>query len=632
MLFFQVILLFLTLHINLNSEALASIIINPAPIEQDVSNSFLAENAEDQKRINNSLRFGYFSGTKWINITLSNQTTTPIRKYMYFDSLTGKINLYEKNVLPNSPLIHVAESGSSIPYSNRDVKGTFSSFKIYIPPSSEKTYYLSITSRHNINSKVFIGTHQNLEEKQIEKLDFINFYIGGILCLIFYNFFIFLFLKDKNYLYYCFFSLSFMLTILNLHGALDTLFKQSDFSFSHYLICFSSIALFSAILFTSNFLEIPKYKQRLSRVFDFTASLAVILFLVGFTHIEDLYPVVFGTAIDLSIFLINLIFIICSFQMRKVNSNARFYLLSWIVVAIALTAWFGMTFGILPHNFFTQNTLIFANLGQMLILSLALAYRIHQTIEEKLIAEEQARQKDRYQRLVRVLLHDIANSLTIINSYSKKLIKPRDLEPSVQKIVEKINLAAENIKNILKNVREEELLAERKKEIDLHPTNLFETIANASFVFDDHLKHKNIELIVDVPKDTEIMANKTCFLNNVVNNIISNSIKFSFDNSKIEIKTEVNNGIVSIIFRDHGTGIENGQINDIFYSNKLISSEGTRAEVGSGFGTRLMREYVEMFNGNLIVTSITKQTDPINSGTKIILNFPVLRAKNSSNI
>lgn len=630
---FRVLLMILSLHFTVCRGALASTIVDPSDREQDISNYFFKEAEGLNKEVENSrkstLRFGYFSGEKWAGITLKNPSDQPVSKLLYFDTLTGRMSFFES---VNGRKIPLDTGGSSIPYNQRDVKSIFTAFKIELGPQAERTYSFKIVSRHNFNSKVFLGNQQTLKEREDNKLNFLDFYLGGILCLILYNFFIFLFLKDVHYLYYCFFSGSFVLPILSIHGVLDKIFKPESFTFSHYLICFSATALVCATIFTYNFLEVKKYLPHYTRWYKVCFAVAFSLVLVGITPFEDLAPQVFGRMIDLSLVIANLMFIFNAFALKNKTSVARFYLFSWLVVFVSLLCWFGMTFGILPNNFFTQHALLYANLGQMLTLSLALAFRIHILTQEKIAAEEKAMQKEKYHRLVRVLSHDIANSLTIINSYTKKLIKPQTLEPQLQRVLEKVYLASENIKNILNNVREEELLSIRKKELGRELVCIEEVIQNAAGAFEDHLRLKKIDLIIEVDKDHTVWANKTCFLNNIVNNILSNSIKFSFENSRIEIRSAVDSEKIRLTFTDYGRGVKKELIKDIFFSNRFISSKGTNAEIGHGFGTTLMREYVELFDGMMEVTSEENETFTGKNGTEIVLLFPLpLNAEKNPN-
>lgn len=622
MLNLRFLLIFLSLHITLTQGALASTIITSSPAEVDISKDFFLGAEGLKKNEKASLRFGYFNGERWARVSLKNTENSPVNKLIYFDSLTGKIALHE--FLDNGTLKKIAETGSSIPYDKRLIKSIFAAFPIVLGPHSEKIFLFKIISRHNFNSKVYVGTQESLAKKEENKLGFLDFYTGGILCLIFYNFFIFTFLRDKNYLYYCFFSASFMLPILTIHGVMDKIFHPSTFTFSHYLICFSSLALMSATVFTYHFLEIPNFLKKFSNIYKMIFCLCLVIFVVGLTSFEDKTPLIFGHLIDFTLLSSNLMFIINSIYLIKISNSARFYLFSWIVVFTSLISWFGMTFGFFPNNLFTQHSLLFANLGQMLTLSLALAFRIHELTKQKLAAEEKALQKEKYQRLVRVLSHDIANSLTIVNSYSKRLIKPKNLDENLQRVIEKIYFAAENVRHILNNVREEEMLPIRKKEMECKLINVLETINAASSVFEEHLNHKKIELVVKVDKDHHVWANQTCFLNNIVNNILSNSIKFSFENGLIEITSLQSNDKLSIKFKDYGKGIKPELVKDIFFSDRIFSTQGTNAEIGHGFGAILMREYVELFKGTLEVYSYPSDPPSDKSGTEVILHFPLM--------
>lgn len=627
----RLLALFLSLYFTLNQLALASTIVTSSESEQDISRDFTAYvptsttgvgsfTQEMSEKGKGSLRLGYFRKEKWAGITLANPTDQPLSKWLYFDTLTGFMTLYQKK---GEALSLLREGGSSQPFQLREVKSIFTAFKLTLPPKSETELVFKVHTRHNFNSKIFLGNLDTLKAREDTKLGFMSFYLGGILCLIVYNLFIYFFLKDKNYLYYCFFAASFLFPILAIHGLLDKYFANTHFSFSHYLICYSSSALFFATLFTEHFLEIKKHFPKCHGLYQFFKAVALGLILIGLTPVEDYFPQIFGHLIDLSIVVANAMFIFSAVKLIRISTVARFYLFSWMVVFMSLISWFGMTFGYFPNNFFTQHSLLYANLGQMLTLSLALAFRIHQLTQEKTAAEEKAMQKEKYHRLVRVLSHDIANSLTIINSYSKKMIKPRQLDDRDQRVLEKIYFASENIKNILNNVREEELLSIRKKELGRELVSIDEILRNASLVFEDHLRMKNITLHLEVDKSHKVWANKTCFLNNIVNNILSNSIKFSFENSRIEVVSSLDSENIKLTFTDYGRGVKQELINDIFFSNRLISSEGTNAEVGHGFGTTLMREYVQLFNGRMEVQSQENETFCGRPGTVITLLFPL---------
>jgi signal transduction histidine kinase len=88
------------------------------------------------------------------------------------------------------------------------------------------------------------------------------------------------------------------------------------------------------------------------------------------------------------------------------------------------------------------------------------------------------------------------------------------------------------------------------------------------------------------------------------NQVISNSIKFTNENGKIEIDAEERaaNEIV-IRIRDNGIGMGENTINKLFKLQEKITTLGTNHEKGAGLGLILIKEFVEKNNGEIFVES-----------------------------
>lgn len=252
---FRLLFIFLSLYFASPLRSIASTIITSNSEVIDISNDLLLGKETPKINEKNSLNFGYFPGERWARISLRNPEAFTLNKLIYFDTITGKLSLYASE--EKEHFEELMQTGSSIPYNKRIIKSIYAAFPITLNPHTEKTFLFKITSPHNFNSKVYVGDSTTIKERENYKLGFLYFYVGGIACLILYNFFIFIFLKDKNYLLYSFFSTCFTLVILCIHGVLDKVFHPNNFTFSHYLICFSSLALISATLFTYYFFGNP---------------------------------------------------------------------------------------------------------------------------------------------------------------------------------------------------------------------------------------------------------------------------------------------------------------------------------------------------------------------------------------
>ncbi len=82
-------------------------------------------------------------------------------------------------------------------------------------------------------------------------------------------------------------------------------------------------------------------------------------------------------------------------------------------------------------------------------------------------------------------------------------------------------------------------------------------------------------------------------------NLISNAIKFSYENSEVDVGIEEQEDRVLIYVRDHGTGISEDNQEKLFKPDSHFTSFGTDNEEGSGLGLLLCNEFVIRNGGTL---------------------------------
>jgi signal transduction histidine kinase len=115
-------------------------------------------------------------------------------------------------------------------------------------------------------------------------------------------------------------------------------------------------------------------------------------------------------------------------------------------------------------------------------------------------------------------------------------------------------------------------------------------------------KQKEIELINNIADDIVVSADKY-MLKLVLNNLISNSIKFTNRKGNIKISAYKQEGIVTIKVADNGIGIAEEYLSHIFAQDVRYSTDGTEKESGSGLGLILCKEIVEKHSGTIEVKS-----------------------------
>jgi len=91
----------------------------------------------------------------------------------------------------------------------------------------------------------------------------------------------------------------------------------------------------------------------------------------------------------------------------------------------------------------------------------------------------------------------------------------------------------------------------------------------------------------------------------VLNNLISNAVKFSFPGSKVEVfgeKKELD-GVIEVSIRDQGKGIPPEDMQNLFQPFSRLSVKPTAGEGSTGLGLCIVKSIVESHDGNIIVES-----------------------------
>ncbi len=219
---------------------------------------------------------------------------------------------------------------------------------------------------------------------------------------------------------------------------------------------------------------------------------------------------------------------------------------------------------------------------------------------------------DSYQKLIRILTHEIMNSTgPILSSISTIKEFLTDKETGITKNLKQINqeLLDDSVKGL--NIVEERSnglaeFVEKFRSLTLLPKPTFKNIQVTDLIKDIELlmkaecKKKNIKLTVEVvPQDLSFTADKK-LIEQVMINLITNSIQ-AFDHQtekeiKIKAFKNTDNKVIMMLI-DNGSGIPDSEMDQIFvpfYTTK---------EKGSGIGLSLSRQIMRLHNGSISLKS-----------------------------
>lgn len=153
-----------------------------------------------------------------------------------------------------------------------------------------------------------------------------------------------------------------------------------------------------------------------------------------------------------------------------------------------------------------------------------------------------------------------------------------------------------------------------KRQANLENLEVRKIIDKCHLVLKHQLDRKHITLINKVAPDDLIYGHQatieTCF-----RNILSNAIKYSNENSNIEVEAKYEADNVAFMVRDYGKGMSQEEVDKVFDYDK-VSSLGTNSEEGIGIGLLLVKELVDKNKGTIECKS------QVGEGTIFTLTFP----------
>ncbi len=256
-----------------------------------------------------------------------------------------------------------------------------------------------------------------------------------------------------------------------------------------------------------------------------------------------------------------------------------------------------------------------------------IGYSISRAIERKKVEQERKeliikleelnKSKD---KLFSLISHDLRAPFNSLLGFSEILTTEYDTltKEEIKEYLNAIYESSKNLYNMTTNLLQYSRFQVGKIAYEPKILNLQELVdKNLNLLKGNYLK-KQIDVRADIEKDLFIFADED-MMNSVIQNLISNSIKFTFRGGKISVeafkKIIDDEEKIIFIFKDTGIGMKQDCIDKIF-SADVFSSPGTEKEFGTGLGLQLVIQFLEKNGGNLKIESVQ------NEGSTFIITLP----------
>lgn len=318
----------------------------------------LKKQTEFQDKKGQRYSFGYSDTTIWIKEKLENKEDSP-------KEIILKINpFYLEHVsayLPESSTLQLSFLQNK-------------AYKITLAPHTYEQVYFKIESK--TNKSIILEQYENFNS-YIKKLNLQNFYatvvIVTISVLFFFNLFIYLFTKQKSYLYYLFY-----LFFLFIYQFFVTGMNQLFENYPTFYINLTSVGINGTMIFMIIFIShITNLKKHLKVLYKFLIGVNIafvlnFLYLIFVNYQEGAYfrasfltPILF-TSITITIF----------YTLKK-EPVVKYIFLGWLALVSALSIRTLIFAGYLPNTIFLQNLFPISIVIEAFLFSAALSYQFN---------------------------------------------------------------------------------------------------------------------------------------------------------------------------------------------------------------------------------------------------------------
>ncbi len=203
------------------------------------------------------------------------------------------------------------------------------------------------------------------------------------------------------------------------------------------------------------------------------------------------------------------------------------------------------------------------------------------------------KQKDEF---INQLGHDLKNPLgPLVNLLP--IVEKEERDPKLKEILQVINRNVDYMKNLVIKTIQLARLNSPKTEFNFEELNLFDIINSVIKNNEILLKNHNIELKNNIDKDIITNIDNLRF-EELINNLIDNSVKYSKESGIIIINSIHNEYFITISIKDNGIGMSENQIQNMF--DEFYKADDSRHDFdSSGLGLTISKKIVEKHGGKI---------------------------------
>ena len=227
--------------------------------------------------------------------------------------------------------------------------------------------------------------------------------------------------------------------------------------------------------------------------------------------------------------------------------------------------------------------------------------RLQRALQEKERARREIEQ--RKNDLIVYLAHDLKTPISSIIGYLTLLRDEQDMSEEMHKKFIHVTLNnAERLDDLINEFFEISRFNLSTISLNYSKVNISFMLKQILFEFQPALQNKNVTYHLEGSQDIQIVCDVEK-IQRVFDNLLSNAIHYSFENSRIDISLKQDNENLEIQFNNKGYPIEREKLNRIFEQFYRLDASRSTRNGGTGLGLAIAKQIIEQHYGTITAAS-----------------------------
>lgn len=222
--------------------------------------------------------------------------------------------------------------------------------------------------------------------------------------------------------------------------------------------------------------------------------------------------------------------------------------------------------------------------------------------------------------------HELRTPLTSIKSYLEALDEGAIDDPQIShRFLGVTRNETERMIRLVTDLLHLSRMDSKEAVINKEPTDFLEMLEEVADRFSFQLKQKSIAISIDVKDPIEPLMLDADQIDQLLDNLVSNAIKYTPENGSIHITVQrLNEQAMEVSVQDTGVGIAKKDLNRIFERFYRVDKARSRSMGGTGLGLSIAREIVRAHGGSIGIESTPGK------GTTVTFTLPISQGESES--